>query len=310
MRAANPHGAVSEVWLNRRLSLTAAIASADDHDGLNNLLVRARATPATLREAMEELGLSSLPPPTGIGLDGPLTPKPLGQFFDWVATRIPRQLLQDHSTILRTRILAHLRAQGALSGPSLALVDIGYAGNIQRALARMMMIEGMSLPIWAAYAVTTPGLLWTLRQDHCTATGFLTHLGSPTWLANPFVRSRELFEAFCGAPLGPLLDYDEDGAPRLEKTILSTEQLEELARLQKGALDCCLSTEPPLSQESARMAMLALIAAPRPEEAAAIGRWLYDDPLAIGKPRRLIERIDSDPRPILWPQGALAAEKR
>jgi len=304
LRAVRPDRPVGEVWLGRRLCLTGALRSAEDREGLVNLLVRARARPASVAEAAAELGLAGETLPRGLTPAQALRPDCLGIFLDWVARAGPRRAVEDHCRRIRRAILGHLGERRALAGKRLVLVDVGYAGSVQRALAAILGMDGEGPRLAGAYMVTTPGMLWMLRGGD--GAGFLAHLGAPSWLAQPVVRSREVLETLCASPLGPLLGYGDDGQPVLGPARLPCRQIEEVGRVQCRALAFCASGRPPLSRPEAQRAALALIGCPRPEEAAMIGEWLYDDAMAVGRPRRLTETIHDAARPVLWPQGALA----
>ncbi len=307
LRAVRPGSPVGEVWLGRRLCLTGAIRSADDREGLVNLLIRARGQPASVAEAIEDLGLAGEALPRELNPTLILQAGSLQKFLDWVAEDRPRRALKAHCQSIRLSILNHLKEQRALDGGSLLLVDVGYAGSVQRALASILHIEGINHHLAGAYLLTTPGMLWMLRSGGGDAAGFLAHLGAPSWLAKPFVRSRELFESLCASPFGPLIGFESSGKPILGRAILPSWQTNEVCRLQREALGFCGAGLPPLSRSEAQLAAMSLIDCPRPEEASMIGRWVYDDPLAVGKPRGLLECIDGAARPVLWPQGAIAA---
>ncbi|MBC8035597.1 MAG: hypothetical protein H7X89_00040 [Rhizobiales bacterium] len=309
LQAVRPGSPVGEVWLGRRLCLAGAIHSAEDREGLVNLLVRARGQPASVAEALEGLGLVGETLPRGLNPTQILQPDSLPKFLDWVTEAGAKKALETHCRSIRLSILNHLREQRALDGGQLLMVDVGYAGSIQRALASILQIEGINVRLAGAYLLTTPGILWMLRSGGGDAAGFLAHLGAPSWLAKPFVRSREVFESLCASPFGPLVGYGPDSKPILGEVILPDWQTKEISRLQQQALAFCGSGQPPLSRSEAQRAAMSLIANPRPEEASMIGRWVYDDPLAVGTPRGLIKYRDGAERSVLWPQGAMAASQ-
>ncbi|MBX9633482.1 MAG: hypothetical protein K2X44_00750, partial [Magnetospirillum sp.] len=182
LRAVRPQSAdrVGTLWLPRRLCLTAAIASADDHEALLNLLVRSRGAPASLGEALDDLGLTETPP--GFAAHELLEGERLTGFLHWLAGPA-RKAVQAHAAALRSAILAHLGAQGALDHPVLALADVGYAGSIQRALSRILAMAGSPVRPLGLYVLTSPGLVWALH-DGARAHGFLAQLGAPAWCAH------------------------------------------------------------------------------------------------------------------------------
>jgi hypothetical protein len=125
LRAVRPGSPVGEVWLGRRLCLTGAIRSGDDREGLVNLLIRARGQPASVAEAIEDLGLAEETLPRELNPTLMLQAGSLQKFLDWVAEARPRGALEAHCQSIRLSILNHLKEQRALDGGSLLLVDVG-----------------------------------------------------------------------------------------------------------------------------------------------------------------------------------------
>lgn len=294
---------VGKLWLLRRLCLVAALASAEDREGLANLLQRARGRPATAGEAVQELGVAEEPLPAGLASADLLDHERLAMLCDWLATGRPRLAVNAHVQALRRRIVAHLRAAGALDGPAVALLDVGYAATVQRTLQRILALEGWQVRLHGAYLVTTPGALWALRQGG-SAHGFLADLGAPGWFAAPFLRSREVIEAHCTSGDGPLLGYDDDGRPVLGQSLLPAAQRAAVARAQSHACGMVGQLAAVPDQAAVRLRCLRLLTAPTADEAARLGAWLYDDPLSIGHPRRLAEAP-----PNLSPEAVLTAPR-
>lgn len=306
LRAARPEAAaqVGEVWLSRRLCLAAAIASADDRESLVNMLVRARGVPARVAEALSDLGLAG-ETPRGLDPDAVLAGDTLARFLDWLAGPA-RSALAPHVAGLRAAILAHLGERGALDGATLPLLDVGYAGSIQRALSRILAMAGSPVRPLGLYVLTSPGLLWALREGGA-AHGFLAHLGAPEWCANTFLRCREVFESLCSADVGPLRSYGPGGQPLCDPPVAPLGQRSAIAAIQGAALAHVRDTPAPAAAEAARRAWISFIVAPTPTEAGVMGDWLFDDALAVGLPRRLgrgPHHLTAPRSQVLWPFAA------
>lgn len=283
---------ISTVWLGRRQCLLAAIASADDHEAIRTLLVRARGTPATAAEAAIDFGLAEDPLPSGFQPTWPLNEVRLARFLDWLAEHpARRQKMEAQCREARRGIIRHLQQTGVPIGGTLGLLDVGYAANSQRALALMLDEAGMPIALRGFYLATTPGAVWATRQ-HSTVMGFLVRFGSPDWLTGPLVRSREVLESLLVAPMGPLEGYYADGTPRYGPSLLPINQLNEIARIQQGALTfleqwATKTARRPFGPvvnglcNHARLTILRLLTLPTFDEAAALGNWLYEDALSL-----------------------------
>ncbi|MBI2240495.1 MAG: hypothetical protein HYU59_06780 [Magnetospirillum gryphiswaldense] len=304
---------VGTVWLSRRLCLTAALDGADDQQGLCNLLIRARGVAIQLSEAMAELGLEDFSPP--VAGTTPLDDETLPVLLRWLATTpTAAHRLRDHVHHVRTAILTHLHRRGALGRHGLALADIGYAGNLARALAVIFRREGIDCPLRAVLVASTPGCQWA-RLAGAEVKGCLIADGQPDWLAAPLIRHREVLESLCASPLGELIGYCPDGNPITAPSRLSAPQSVELAAIQSAAAAFC-ATAAPMAVEQARQHLLNLLLVPSAEQAARLGTWVYEDDLAVGGCRTLaatdadgVAAIDTDGVALgrdrcLWPAAA------
>jgi hypothetical protein len=315
MAATYPGAATRRLWLSRRLCLIAALRGADDREGLTNLLVRARGHPARVAEALADLGVDGTGTPHGLRADDPVDGTRLPRLLDALAHDPRRRRVEARIRAVRTGLLAHLRGAGAFDGPDLALLDLGYAATIQTALARILAAEGIPVRLRGAYLVTTPGAVWARRAGG-DVRGDLAAFGAPSWFTTPFVRHREVIETLCASGDGPLLDYGVDGAPVLGPPGLPVDQHDAVRRRQAATLEVIArlpaGAEP--DPDMARALCLRLLVAPTAAEAAEIGDWLYDDPLAVGPPRRLTDGgggtaadlLGASREALLWPAAAAA----
>jgi hypothetical protein len=270
---------VPEVWLSRSLGLLGAAAGAGDREALRNLLVRARSRPATVAEALDELGLAGECVP-GLAPSAPLVGEGLERLLDWLAGT-PAERVAATARAARRAVLEHLHAAGALRGSTLGLIDIGYSGTIQRCLTRIAALEGVHLRTLGLYLATSPGAVWAAGRE-AMVRGFAVQYGAPDWLAAPLIRSRAVLELLFGAPLGPLAGYDR-GAPRLSPPDYPAGQREAMQRMQ----DAALANARPLGRAEVRRRLARLLTAPSGEEVRHVGRWLYQDHLTVARPQPL-----------------------
>lgn len=284
-------------WLSRRHVGVAAIADADDHENLLNLLVRMRHRPARWGEAAAELGL---PYPDETAQALPLQDEPLDHFWAWLRRPTIAAALNQHCADQRGAILAHLDRRVPAGAP-LLLLDVGYAGTVQRCLKRIHTLADRPRPVHGLYLLTSSGAKWAMAGAG-EVRGLLAHLGEPVPTAALLLRHRDVLEALLAPPWGELDTLTAAGDERYAASPLPPEQLAQSAALQRAALDC-LDADAPLPQ--AQEALLRLLTAPTAEEADLIGAWRHADSTALDGLRRLDAGPgDGDRALCLWPAAA------
>ena len=324
--AAHPEAAdrMREAWLSRHSCLIAAVRSAEDREGLRNALIRARTVPITVGEALDALGLTAerdRKQATGSPFvaEHPLNAADFDAFYDWLTERAAlRSELEQQGRTMRRSILEHLDAAHSLDRGAIGLVDVGYAGNLQRALAILLEIEGRSVPVWGAYPITSEGAIWTAAQAG-PVWGHLVAYGAPSWLSSLWIRARDLFEGLLAQPEGALIGYTPDGTAMASASALPATQLADCARMQAGALAFVRDWQSRSPQRPLDLAHVRLVAArmfllPSQAEARSLGAWVCDDALAVGSPRPLIgpvanaqEAFSVTRSRLLWPAGSTVA---
>ncbi|MFL6144088.1 MAG: HAD family hydrolase [Labedaea sp.] len=200
--------------------------------------------------------------------------------------------LQNHLavqvTAMRDRLLATLRGIGALDGPELTLVDLGWAGTIQYYLAEVLK---------AARTGVRPNGLY-LATDHrgtrlylagLRAEGYLAQAGQPHEYAATLSRSPEVIEQSVSAHCGSLIDFMPNGSPVLGPCGESPAQNVERQMIKEGILAFqrhwnrhvtnANGTWPDLTGARDRLANIVVSAlkAPTPDEAVVFGNWCHED---------------------------------
>lgn len=296
--------AVHDISLNRRLCLKAAVLSAEDEEGLLNILIRARRCPMTVTEAMTELELPHppLPADTRLVANSP----ELAAFLSWLREPGPAAALLTATSGLRTRFLAYLERIGALDNRQIILADLGYATNIQNALQKILQHEKKDITTLGLYLVTTPGASWTIQRGGAVRS-YLAHLGKPEWFTHLFTRSPEPLETLCTNADGPLIDYTTNGLPVRLPPLLPLEQTEAVKQLQ-AALLTQVKTFLETHAAAARLKLARFLCLPTFEETSILAPWVYEEtldastrplaPTATGNPWKL------DRNAMPWPAGA------
>lgn len=297
---------VADAWFSRRLAAIAAIADAHDREALANLLVRMRHRPATAAEAAAELGL---PPPTEAG-EASLVGEAFERFCDRLTAPDPAARIAARIHQTRRRVLAHLDGLHLPEDAPLLLLDVGYAGTIQRCLSRALKLAGRPRPVHGLYLFTSPGAVWAMAEGG-EVHGVLGSLGAPEPFASTFLRHRDVMECLLAAPLGELADYGEDGTPRSLPPVPPVGQRRSLAKLQAAALAfvehwrTLPATAPDDAAALARLVAARLFLLPLSEETAVMGEWVHADSTALDGVRRLADGPPGAGRDqTLWPAAA------
>lgn len=157
----------------------------------------------------------------------------------------------------RERLRHHLVAQlGLQAGDTLAIVDLGYFGNIQRTLAPMMQDE-WDVELMAWYLMCYP-------QAGTKAGGSRSALIDRARYGEQALRALIPFmatlETLCTTATGSVRDYAEDGTPILEEQIIPPQQEQAVARIQDHAIAFvheAARVAQPASEEHLRDATLA-----------------------------------------------------
>ncbi|MFA6544038.1 MAG: hypothetical protein WCS99_06410 [Limisphaerales bacterium] len=106
---------------------------------------------------------------------------------------------------LRARALGHFRQEGLLDGTPWAMVDIGWHGNLQRSLARLLALGGAPQPVTGFYFGLVPGASVPAGD---TAAGYWNQL--PARGHGVRRMNHALWEIFLSADHGAVLGYREE----------------------------------------------------------------------------------------------------
>jgi hypothetical protein len=225
---------------------------------------------------------------------------------------------------LRARALGYLRQEGLLDGTPWAMVDIGWHGNLQRSLARVLAAGGASRPLTGFYFGLVPGAA-ALPDD--TMLGYWNQL--PARGHGVRRLNHALWEIFLSADHGAVLGYCEEAGrfgPELREARNERALAWGVATLQAAVLkfaECWLEVAPRPSGATAdwlavaREVYLEFYRRPTRDEVAVWGRIPFSDgqveqefhcltpPLGGPAWRGILPRC----RPLYWwAEGALAQQ--
>ncbi|MDP9127551.1 MAG: hypothetical protein M3N08_04735 [Pseudomonadota bacterium] len=207
----------------------------------------------------------------------------------------------------RRNLLRYMKQIGALEGETLFLLDLGYAGTIQRSLQRIFTIEKVPIRTHGLYMVSAHVSLATQSAGGIVE-GFLAQNGNPNDFARAFCRSPEIVELSCMPPYGTVSDYQSDGTPIRDRDSTPARQLREVAVVQEGIKEFAgqfktlvgsLPAEPNYNDTGWRSQIRGiatrLVVYPSAAEAAQVAHWLADSDLGLASPRAIVSiRTNSD----------------
>jgi hypothetical protein len=211
-----------------------------------------------------------------------------------------------------------------LASGRIAVVDIGWNGTIQKALAAVASLDMRPLDLHGYYLGTLPAINQDLGGS--VAHGFLFDSGVPVDHANAVLHLRQLVEFICTTTRGSLRGFRADGntvMPVHGSVDHPDAQQVHVAQLRDGALAYARGLaqeqrvfgEQPISASAAIRHLARTIMAPTAEEAREIGDIRHGDGLGSDRVRALASFSDgpftpqslaTDYETAYWPIGLMA----
>jgi FMN phosphatase YigB (HAD superfamily) len=322
------HGPVSYVEISRRAAL---VGAADDAAALGKLFDGIAALDAGAFRAMVKVLPAGVARLFAAAPGGVLSGAAL-------AAQLPQAM--KHSDVaamaqtVRNGLLAHLRERIAnFDGlTDLVLVDLGYAGSVQKALRRVFDRSGIRLRLHGAYLLSADEAYGELTEGD-SAAGLVSDLVVTPHLKKALLRNVALLEQLCCAPQGSVRDHD-GGAVRREPNPIPAAQLARVAEIQAGArahvrLARQLAAEigwtgaptPPATAHEAAALLTRLLLLPGDDDLAELGDFMHDvnlgtqalvpllDPAAARAAviARGLPAAFTAPEPPMWLAGSFAA---
>jgi FMN phosphatase YigB (HAD superfamily) len=221
------------------------------------------------------------------------------RFLEFVAGRPDLvAMAQERSEQRRRSLVNHVKAAIG-DAQDVALVDVGWSGSVQSALAKILAREDIEVRLQGLYMVNTSATLdKLLAGSHIEA--FLGDAGSAPEDMRPILRSPELIEQSCMSDDGSLLQIEDDGTPLLETNLIPTWQAQQRELVQEGVAAfqhawAVHRLEAPAhapSLTTAHRQLLRILSRfvgyPTAEEAKVFGRWRHEQNYGSGAVEPLI----------------------
>jgi predicted HAD superfamily hydrolase len=255
----------------------------------------ARPQPLRAADLLEPLGIdcSAL----GIAADELIAAEVAGRVARKIASepRLRNQAVEA-SRESRRRLLAYFRKTVPAGVTRLAVVDVGYSGNIQGCLQEIFDHEKMAIKTHGLYFLTSSGVR-KIQWAGLRAEGFLAENGQPLRIAHSVMRSLELVEQCLSCDLGSTIGYDAQGDPILGEHQIPAGQLAEIARLQIGMLEFVrlFKATPSIAAANSRVLrpfleaiLVRALTEPVKAELAVFGSWVHDENMGAVRTRPMI----------------------
>lgn len=256
--------------------------------------------PRRFADVMTDLGLDGVTV-NRWSADDRLTHADAGALRDAiVADRKLLEQAQDHLEIRRRDLYKYVSDHVDLSAERIGVVDLGWAGSIQRSLYEALVHLGFAGRLEGLYLATNSGALGYLDRGN-RAEGFLASNGQPTGL-EPLFRNLEIIEQSCLAPIGSVRSYDENGAPIRAANEIGSAQWYSIARVQAGAhafVDewavhqsgppSALDTE--VWRENVRRILRRFASGPTRSEIELFRSWRHDDNKGVKTTEQLVPTL-------------------
>lgn len=208
------------------------------------------------------------------------------------------RVVQDDLDRRRAGLHRHLRDHVGIDTDQIGVVDLGWAGSIQRSLSLGLAQIGFAGTLRGLYLATNEG-----AEQHLTTTnrneGFVASLGSPEDF-EPVFRNLEVIEQSCLERIGSVTGYEEDGTVVRAHDDIPPDQWLAIQRVQDGVRSCLhewAAPQPPpgtprpdesdIWRVVTRQALQRFCGDPTREEIELFRTWRHDD----NKGTRSVERM-------------------
>lgn len=252
-----------------------------------------------------------------------------------------KEVVEQKSAKARAEFIAYFKP--LLNEKHVAMIDLGWAGTIQRNIAKMLEFENIEVTCEGFYVATSLAASHVFTQG-TTIHGYLSNFNNHAAFSKLLFRSPEIIEQTVSAPIGSTIGYaiDAQGAatPILEENHATHSEQLKRGTVQKGILDYqtawlniatrkkIFSPNTPFSsfyknniqhiKNGTRALTHRLIAYPTQNEATSLGCLHHDDGLyskavtMISHPAKQAilendgyQKMMRSPK-TYWPQGVLA----
>ena len=294
------------------------ISAPGDRRPVGDYLRRLLIDPALFEEEIASVGLVN----SQHVIDGSVERSTLIRLFK--QPRLTRAIVEQ-SQEERNLLVGYLKQAGmADAGSHIAVVDVGWNGTIQKALAMLFKAENFPVRMTGYYIGTFPGFEDS-RQPDLSARSYLVHLGKPKTISRVLNQGFIVVETLCTSPEGSLFSFRREGAgiaPIFDPAETYEQKRENLNALHNGTAAFAgdfksqidrhgwCSVPPEIAMEN----LVRLITRPTTEEAVRLGQLIHCENLGTrrGRPVAMFRPESIEPNELwedycnaYWKQGLL-----
>jgi predicted HAD superfamily hydrolase len=224
----------------------------------------------------------------------------------------------------RALLSDYLKQEGVAKPGHVALVDIGWAGSIQKAIHTLFQAQKLPIQVTGYYLGTTPRFTEALLPD-LAGHGYLFNLGKPKSIERMLSRGCEVVENMCTSPEGSLVSFRREGkkiVPVFGEPEIDPAHARNIVSMHDGAAEFAhdfksrlgKSGKAEIPAEIAVENLLRLLSRPTSEEALELGKIIHCENLGStrGRPLAVFRSESSDPLELwedyqkaYWKEGLL-----
>lgn len=207
-----------------------------------------------------------------------------------IADQNTRNQILAASAERRQRLLDYYQREGVFEHPECTLVDLGWAGSIQKNLARLFQGRESPSHLRGLYFATNDGIL-DLPLVSCSAASFLFSRGEPRAPFEIVQRTPEIIEQVCMPAEGSFMGLSASGDIENFPQLIPKRQIDQILAMQEGVRHFARLWLPGAVERRARVShadwelvlarlratLIRSLDAPTLDEVRLFEHWVHDD---------------------------------
>ncbi|MHB1947020.1 MAG: HAD family hydrolase [Gammaproteobacteria bacterium] len=211
------------------------------------------------------------------------SPHPSQTFIQLILQDKVKQVIFANSKQHRQKLLIYLEKTAQLkAGDSLLLVDIGYVGRTQRALAPILRDELLINKVHGCYL-----MMFSTLEDKSTRQGLLDASWCDDRILHTLGTSFAFMEEFCCNDSDSVIDYDAQGNATTSASHIKREQRDKVKRIQSECIrfihdarrffqESGITLSPQFLREAARAELMRRVYLPMDIEVEYLQNFYHD----------------------------------
>lgn len=232
-------------------------------------------------------------------------------FFNFILKESTyKKIIENKCKYIRKNLLNHffslINVNDNSKELSIALIDIGWNGTIQKKLQYILNKEGYLIHLYGFYLMTTPNSI-NLYSKGISFSGFITDGANYTNFEENLLRVLEILEQSSTSPIGTTLGYTNYGDPVYQENKVINQQQLDISEIQNGILtftDFIIDNKLTKGLPSKDSYLLKCILHraminPLDFEIQLFKEWIHDDNLEYNNQENIISKLFNEISPYL-----------